>query len=382
MRKISANIIYDGLGNKFDHYVLIIDSYNKISGLIPKTIAGEASEIEHFDGFICPGFVNTHCHLELSHLKGTLDEKLGINNFLNQLVKLRATDEEIITESCIEWDNMMYQQGIIAVGDICNTHHSIKAKLNTKIQYYNFIETFALHPSRAEAAINKAKSLLNEFKRNLNFPVSITPHAPYSVSNDLYSLINNTIRPGDSITIHNQESQSENEFFVSRSGEMAKRLTDWGIDISHIIASGKNSVQTYLQEIKEDNNLLLVHNTFTAKEDLNYIKEVRKHTYLALCPKANLYIENALPNIELIQKSGLPICIGTDSLASNNDLNIWSELQTIQSAYPKINTETLIKWACLNGAKFLNMENKFGSFENKKNPGVININKNQITRIA
>ena len=169
MKKISADIIYDGLGNRYENYVLVLDSLNSVSGLIPNEMAGETSEILKVEGFICPGFINTHCHLELSHLKGLLKEKTGINNFLNQLVKLRAIEEEKIIENCIQWDKIMYQQGIVAIADICNTNHSIKAKKESEILYYNFIETFALDPSKSEHAIAKAKSLLNEFRKTLNY---------------------------------------------------------------------------------------------------------------------------------------------------------------------------------------------------------------------
>jgi cytosine/adenosine deaminase-related metal-dependent hydrolase len=382
MKKISADIIYDGLGNRYENYVLVLDSLNSVSGLIPNEMAGETSEILKVEGFICPGFINTHCHLELSHLKGLLKEKTGINNFLNQLVTLRAIEDEKIIENCIQWDKIMYQQGIVAIADICNTNHSIKAKKESEILYYNFIETFALDPSKSEHAIAKAKSLLNEFRKTLNYNASITPHAPYSVSTKLFSMINENINHQNLISIHNQESQSENDFFTSKSGDMVKRLTEWGIDLSELKASGRSSLQSYLKNIKRENNLLLVHNTFTNQSDIDFIKEHRINTYIALCPNANLFIENTLPKIELLEKSGLTLCIGTDSLASNYDLNIWSELQTIQHAYPLIKTETLINWACLNGAKFLNIDNKYGSFENKKTPGVVSIYLNKITKIV
>lgn len=374
MRKISADIIYDGLGNKFTDHVLVIDSLNKIGGLIPLQIAGEVSEIEKHEGFLCPGFVNAHCHLELSHLKGLIKEKTGINNFLNDLTKLRTIDEELIIQQCIEWDHKMHKNGIVAVGDICNTNHTIKAKQISKIYYYNFIETFALNPDKAEIAINKAKTLIEEFKLALSFPASITPHAPYSVSDKLFEYINSVVTPKDLLSIHNQESESENEFFKYKTGDLAKRLTDWGIDTSHIKASNNSSLKSYINKINHLNKLLLVHNTFIQSSDVDFLNLIRKHTYVALCPSANLYIENTLPDIKLLSESHLSICIGTDSLASNHDLNIWTEIKTIQKYFSEISTETLINWACYNGAEFLGIHNKYGSFEQGKSPGIVNVN--------
>jgi cytosine/adenosine deaminase-related metal-dependent hydrolase len=88
------------------------------------------------------------------------------------------------------------------------------------------------------------------------------------------------------------------------------------------------------------------------------------------CPNSNLYIENQLPPVFLFRKENLNICLGTDSLASNHELSVLAEMITLQIHFPEIKLEELVCWATLNGAKALKMENRFGSFEVGKNPGV------------
>ena len=95
----------------------------------------------------------------------------------------------------------------------------------------------------------------------------------------------------------------------------------------------------------------------------------------SLCPNANLYIENRLPNINLLLKSGANICIGTDSLASNHQLSVMAELETIHQYYPEIAWEKLLGWATYNGASALQMQQSIGSFEAGKRPGIVQIKK-------
>ena len=122
-------------------------------------------------------------------------------------------------------------------------------------------------------------------------------------------------------------------------------------------------------------NALFVHNTFTAKEDIDSIVKQISNPYFCLCPAANLYIENSLPDINLFRmiNGGNNIVVGTDSLASNNSLNIVEELSIIQQNYPEIGMEELLKWATINGAKALTLDKSLGSFELNKQPGVIQI---------
>ena len=123
---------------------------------------------------------------------------------------------------------------------------------------------------------------------------------------------------------------------------------------------------------------MLVHNTFTKEEDVVYAKEEvalnHQHLFLCLCINANLYIENAVPPVEVLLKNDCDIVLGTDSLASNWNLSILDEIRTLQKYFPFLQTEQLLQFATSNGAKALNMDNTLGSFENGKQPGILLLN--------
>jgi cytosine/adenosine deaminase-related metal-dependent hydrolase len=130
--------------------------------------------------------------------------------------------------------------------------------------------------------------------------------------------------------------------------------------------TGKSSLQSYLQRLSKETPLLLVHNTFTSKEDIDKAENIHQNLYWCFCPKANLFIENRLPNIPQFIEKGVKCALGTDSLASNDTLSIWEEIKTIKEQFPQIPMATLIQWGTLNGAEFLGIEKKYGSFEKGK----------------
>ncbi len=270
-------------------------------------------------------------------------------------------------------DRKMWAAGTAAVGDISNSNLSIDIKKTSKIFYHTFIESFGFHPSRAERAFDYAQFVQFQYKA-AGLSNSIVPHSPYSVSKPLFMKIKeNALIEKSILTIHNQESASEREFFADGTGAIANHLANnLGIDISHWEPTGKSSLISILGYLPAEIRLLLVHNTFTEKEDLEELKRMRsaENTFFVLCPNSNLYIENQLPPVLLFREEKLNICIGTDSLASNHELSVLAEMITLQLNFPELKLDELFRWGSLNGAKALQIEDTFGSFEAGKNPGV------------
>jgi cytosine/adenosine deaminase-related metal-dependent hydrolase len=306
-------------------------------------------------------------------LKDRIPEHTGIGGFVKEINRSRNTNLENLDEIIRKTDRKMWAEGIAAVGDISNSNVTISTKTKSKIHYHTFVESFGFHPSRAEKSFSIAKTVQREFAEK-GLKASIVPHAPYSVSEPLFNSIKENARSEKSIlSIHNQESRGEAQFYLDGTGPIVDHLQhNLGIDISHWKPTGKSSLAFILNYFPSENQLLLVHNTFTEKEDIDELKKHRDlgNTHFVLCPLSNLYIENQLPPVDLFQQENLNICLGTDSLASNHQLSVLAEMIALQQHFPHIKLEELIQWACLNGAKALNIENRFGSFEKGKNPGI------------
>lgn len=323
--------------------------------------------IKYYDGVLVPGLVNTHCHLELSHLAGKIAEHTGLPGFVQQVMQQRAASEAEIQKAMELADSEMYRLGIVATGDISNQIYSREVKLKSKIYYHTFVEAMGFNPVRADEIIQKAIATRDEF---LPLRATIVPHAPYSVSAELFGEIKKVSGDAhESVSIHNQETLDENLFFESKEGHFLKLYEFLGLDIGFFEAEGKTSLQSYLPFLSGDAKTLLVHNTLTSRADVMFAQLQHQHLYWCLCPGANLYIENRLPDVDLLREAGVRITLGTDSLASNHQLSILAEMKILQ-AQKGVPFEELLSWATLNGAAFLGVEAKFGSLEKGKKPGL------------
>ncbi|RIJ49871.1 amidohydrolase [Maribellus luteus] len=374
MRKLAATYIFPGNRPPVKNGLLVCDDDGTVVELQERADNWrEEAGVEYYSGVIVPGFVNAHCHLELSHLHKKVAAKTGMGGFLGQINKLRKAEPGHVLKAMQLADRLMWAAGIAAVGDVSNSGTSIPVKQNSKITYHTFVEAFGFHPSRAERAFDLAVQARNEFNRS-GLPASIVPHSPYSVSELLFRKIQaEAVQNGGILSIHNQESQAEEQFFNEGTGAIAEHLQqNIGLDLSQWQAGRGTSLNCAMEFLPAKNTLLLVHNTFTSENDLQDLELQRsmENTFLVLCPGSNLYIENALPPVELFRKYGLNICLGTDSLASNSVLSILKEMTTLQQHFPEIQLEELISWACVNGAKALHISDTFGSFDTGKKPGV------------
>jgi len=346
-------------------------------GIVQAVVAGREAgdDVEVYSGVLSPGFVNCHCHLELSHMKGVIPEGTGLVDFLSTVIRQRAeaAPPEGVAEAIAAGEQEMLDNGIMAVGDICNTADTVAQKALGRLYYHNFIETMGFVEEGAAARFAHSLAVFNAFAEAYQLPIesnSIVPHAPYSVSGALFRLIAGF--PGNHLlTIHNQESETENEWLLSGKGDFLRLYAALGLDVSFYQGTGKRSLESFLPYFYRNQSLILVHNVATGAEDVRAARAGGPDLYFCLCPNANLYISGLLPDVELLQRQGCRIVIGTDSLASNHQLSILEELKTLQRAFPGLPTPTLLQWATAGGAEALQAEGVLGTFAAGKQPGVV-----------
>lgn len=373
MRFLSADRIFPISETPINNGVLAINDDGSIADVLHPNDgnAPDSSQIEKHNGVLCPGFINAHCHLELSHMKGLVPEKTGLPAFIMQIVSRRHENADIKMEAISKADEEMWNNGIEAVGDICNTSDTLQTKLNSKIDYHSFVEVFSFDSSKANEVLEVGKSVADEYTKS-GLKATIVPHAPYSVSKQLFE----GIREEQShftgtISIHNQETQSENEMFVSGSGELVEIFKKFGEDFSNFVPEYSSSLAYHLNQLPQKVNSVLVHNTMTKMAEMKDADKLNSNLYWCTCAQANKYIENQVPNIPMWFDAGAKVCVGTDSLASNHQLSILAELQLIQVNHPSIQLEKLLAAATIIGAQALNMDKKKGSFQKGKLPGVL-----------
>ena len=369
LRYLSADYIFTVSGDPIKNGIVALHQDGKIDAVYTSEAAKSIAEpIERHEGIIVPGFVNTHCHLELSHLHGKIPKATGLVSFVKAVISQRATAEEEALSAMKSNDQLMFENGIVAVGDISNNHLSKSVKQNSRIFYHTFVELLGFEPEKAETVFNRALKLKSDFAP---LTASIVPHAPYSVSERLFALLREYSEIHENLcSIHNQESQAETDFFMNKGGEFLDLYQMLNLDLNFFNARYQSSIQSILPLFSAKQKTLLVHNTYTSPEDIGIASASGKEITWCFCPNANLYIEGRLPDIDKFLAYDFKITVGTDSLASNDKLCILSELKVIKEYFPELPFSQTISWATLNGAEFLGIDKRFGSIEKGKSPGL------------
>jgi aminodeoxyfutalosine deaminase len=370
MRFLSATHVFDGTCFLNTDPVLVLDEKNCFVEYVDrKTISPD--KIEKHDGILSPGFVNAHCHLELSHMRGVIPERTGLLNFAKNIITKRGSfAKEQINEAIVEADKVMWDHGIVAVGDISNTADSFQTKQKSNLFYHTFIELIGFDPGQAETVFTMGKELQRTADR-MGLKNSLVPHAPYSVSEGLMRRMGlDVIDTKFPVSIHNQESADEDLFFKRKEGAFVELYDFLKMPIDFFKPRGYSSLQTYLMFLENCSDLILVHNTFTSKKDMEWANSYYKKLYWCLCPKANLYIENALPQLDNFENAKCKMVIGTDSLASNDSLSVIDEINVLLKNFKHLKIASALKWATIHGAEALNISNSFGSFIKGRNAGI------------
>lgn len=371
MRKITADWVYPIHQSPIKEGVVIVSEQGKIEKLDIRSNYNE-DELEIHSGIIIPGFVNTHCHLELSHMKGKVHTGTSLIPFITSVVQQREANEATIQEAIAGADTYMYEQGIVAVGDISNVTDTFAQKSKSKLRYYTFIEFFDfLQEENTSLEFDKYKAAYDALDLANGHQKSCVPHAPYSVSPKLFEAINLVNEgPRKTVSIHNQETLPENQLFLEKKGGFIDFYKGFGISLEHFEVTKQASIYYALQYMDPQHRTLFVHNTLTTAVDIQAAQAWSDQVYWATCPNANLYIENNLPNYQAFIDNKAKMTIGTDSLTSNWQLSILDEMKAIAKYQSYVPFETLLEWATLNGAKALGFEKDLGSIEVGKSCGL------------
>lgn len=376
-RKFKADQLFDGYKLHGPEKILITTDTGEITDLVASSEAGD--DVETYTGILSPGFINCHCHLELSHLKNVIPPHTGLIEFLCSVVTKRDFDPAIIQQEIRNAENEMYENGIVAVGDIGNTADTAAVKSESKIRWQNFVEVLSFTDEKAEKNITQYKTIAEEIEKKLRLSAirhrtNLVPHAPYSISPQTFKLLNQ-LTPNQVISIHNQEHPAEDDLYKTGGGDYLKLFKIFGIQNSPFPITGKSSIRSVLPYFNNGQTILLVHNTSMPEEDVlfakKYAEEKNINLVWCICINANLYIENKIPPIEMLLMNFCPVVLGTDSYSSNWQLSITREIQSVRNHFPSVPLEIVLQWATSNGAKALKWDQDLGSFEKGKKPGVV-----------
>jgi len=368
MRRISAHYVITGEGDILKRGVVTVTSEGEVSGLETLDDHSESPATEFYNGVLIPGFVNCHCHLELSHLKGTISRGTGLGGFIRAINATRQADDDEIVSAASLADREMYNEGIVACGDISNKTVSFDVKAKSNIEYVTFIEIFGAVPGKSQKRLSEVLAV-RDAAVNAGLTYHLTPHSVYSVSRALFAALTEQSGPDAIFSMHFLESPDERLLTKHHCGPMLRSYEAMGITAESMDVP-EDHLKTAITLTQHSSNLILVHNTAVTKEEVETLVTTGKVSW-CMCPSSNLYITHTMPPATMIYNAGGKIVIGTDSLSSTDRLSILNELYLLQEGNPGIALEKMIQWATINGAKALAIDKRIGSITPGKKPGLL-----------
>jgi aminodeoxyfutalosine deaminase len=351
MRRISAQYIFTTAGQPLRRAVVTAADDGTIVEV--QDTGGELREsaaTEFYNGIVIPGLVNCHSHLELSHMRNTVPRGGGLAGFISYMRERRGAGSGEIEAAgeneaaAARADREMYDGGVVACGDISNESVSFDVKSKSSVRYLTFAEVFGTDPLQAGARMSGVLRVA-QAAVELLLPVYITPHAVYSMSDPLFTRVREHITPESLLSLHFLESDDERR--------MSSDHVEKALELSRLAS-----------------HLILVHNTVITRAEAESLA-AEGNTWFCLCPSSNLYITGSMPPVTLLREVTDRIVAGTDSLASNDRLDMLAELRLLHEAAPDLPLDEVIRWGTINGARALKMSDTLGSIEPGKKPGLL-----------
>ena len=350
-----------------DGAVLVAGDRIQAVGLAREVLAGFNGQVcDHGDGAILPGLVNCHAHLEFSALAGRVPPQERWEDWLTAtLAGFAVLTQDDMEKGIHRGIQALRDHGTILVGEVSNTGASWPHLETSPLAYHLFYECLGFDlwdlgnleeafPFFALEAVSKAPW------------VSAAAHAPYSVSPALFRAIRgwNTARRRPQ-TVHLSESQAEGDFLARGGGFLKDLLQTRGRGLEGFQPPGL-SPTAYLDSLGFlGPGTLAVHGVWLEPADCNLLAHTQ--TWLVICPRANRYTGAGTPPIAELLRAGVPLALGTDSLAGNWDLNLFGEMRWLYENFPEYPPDLWLRLGTINGAQALGRQNDFGSLEPGKN---------------
>lgn len=349
MRKIASHLVLTPQGLKPNRVVTLTDDGTVVA--IEECASPDRCEgVEWYGGVLIPGMVNAHCHLELSMVRGAVRLHAGFSGFAHDLREARAAATEEQARSSAEyWDSAMWQSGVQAVGDVCNSNLTFALKSRSAIRYHNFVELYGLgrrDTSAVEGVLAEA--------RNMGLAATITPHSLYSLSDEAYT----AAAADERLSVHFAESDEEMGLFEQK-GAMWEWYQSAGF-CAPFIGRYASPAERLVALTPTERQMVLVHACRASADDIRMVEShFTRRPVWVVCPRSNDFISELTPPTRALVECDSRVAIGTDSLASNHSLSMIEEI----AAMPEVPLEMRLRWATRGGAEALGMERELGSFE-------------------
>lgn len=325
------------------------------------------------DVALLPGLINAHTHLELSWLRGRVPPANRFTDWVKTLVAIRRGTEQLVTPEVLgpihDAIREVHESGTVAVGDITNSLAVVEPMKSAGLTGVVFHELLGF--KERDGAIIEASRDKRAAAARHGIRISLAPHAPYSTSVELFGAIRRAVNASDCpiMSVHLGESPEELELLEKGSGPWRGMLETIGVWRDDWAIPACGPVQFLERHGVIDAKTLVVHGVQCDDHALERLRALG--ATLVTCPRSNQWVGVGYPPIDRFYRSGVAVAVGTDSLASVDDLNLFSELKTMRWLAPGVAARQLLESATLVGARALGMDDELGSITPGKRAALI-----------
>ncbi|NOY30281.1 MAG: amidohydrolase family protein [Planctomycetes bacterium] len=308
---------------------------------------------------LMPALVNTHTHLEFSQLDKPLGRPgMPLPEWIRLVIANRQGAKQNRDDDILSGLHESLRHGVTTIGDITSKAAS-RPVPQPAPQLISFQEAIGFSAARVDSALTDIRQRI----KSSHPPAALSPHAPYTVHPKLLErLVDLACKQQMPIAMHLAESPEELELLASASGPFRELLLERSMWDDRAIPLGTKPID-YLKSLARAPRSLAIHGNYFSAEEIEFLAARRERMSVVYCPRTHAYFEHSLYPLEQMLAAGVRVALGTDSRASNPDLNLLNEMRFVANRYSGIPSSRILAMGTLAGAQALGLEEKIGSLE-------------------
>lgn len=325
---------------------------------VAKTSSGEEI-VDLGEQALLPGLINAHCHLDYTCLRGKIHRQ---KSFTDWIRAINAEKGKLSQQDYIASINEGFLEakrfGTTTIANL-TAFPEMVSRIKTPIRTWWFAELIDVRdPGQERPTVDLAVEHLKSEEH-----WGLAPHAPFTASANLYRCCEEIARRKNVLlTTHLAESREEREMFQNAKGTLYEFLKEIGRDMRD--CGRATPLDLFLDFFGRDDSpthpYLVVHLNELAETDFDSLAKLPEKFSIVHCPRSHAYFGHSSFQFEKLRDAGFNICLGTDSLASNNDLSPFGEMRAFQKKFPSVAPEEILEMVTLNPARALQQEAKLG----------------------
>jgi aminodeoxyfutalosine deaminase len=341
-------------------------------GEFPKFASDNDEILDLGECILLPGLINAHCHLDYTCLRGKIPRQ---KSFTNWIRAINAEKAGLTAQDYVASINAglaeAHRFGTTTIANL-TAFPELIASLDEAVQTWWFAELIDVRePKRANETVDTA---VESLKPTNNW--GLAPHAPFTASSNVFRRCHEiALRENILLTTHLAESREEMEMFRDASGPLYQFMKEIGREMKD--CGHETPLQSFLRQLHfsqrdpsvragqavsfgKTDGWIIAHLNELTESDFDLLSEIRQKFSIAHCPRSHVYFRHSDFQFPRLQRLGFNICLGTDSLASNDDLSLFAELRAFHKKFPALKPEKTLEMVTVNSARALRREHELG----------------------